>query len=229
MGLMIKTDEIAGYFRSHDWGKSHRRTRMLSFLSASIAIGKNDLTTEIMYCLKKYKVPQSAVYETILQSYLFLGFPKMIEAAICFGEVFGQKKSTRPVKGYSSHESERWYRMGYALCQRVYGKNFRLLKQRFSRLSPELFRWMVIEGYGKVLSRPGLSQTERELAEVAALIAEGRERQLISHLIGSLNVGADIRLLREVAQDIAPLVGMISSRRADKTIDMVEKKYAAEK
>jgi alkylhydroperoxidase/carboxymuconolactone decarboxylase family protein YurZ len=229
MGLMMKTDEIAGYFRSHDWGKKNRRLRMLSFLSASIAIGNNDQTTAILRCLKTNRVARVAIYETILQSYLFLGFPKMIEAAICFGEVFGQYKIARPVRAYTSKEMEKWFRMGYALCRRVYGRNFRLLEKRFSRLSPELFRWMVIEGYGKVLSRPGLSQKERELAEVAALIAERRERQLISHLLGSLNVGADIRLLKEVAEDIAPLVGIKASRLADKTIDMVERKYAAEK
>jgi 4-carboxymuconolactone decarboxylase len=51
---------------------------------------------------------------------------------------------------------------------------------------------MLVEGYGKVLGRPGLSLRRRELCIVAMLARQGRrvERQLYSHLRGALNAGA---------------------------------------
>jgi 4-carboxymuconolactone decarboxylase len=49
---------------------------------------------------------------------------------------------------------------------------------------------MIVEGYGKVLSRPGLDLPRRELCIVAACAHTGQDRQLHSHLRGALNAGA---------------------------------------
>jgi 4-carboxymuconolactone decarboxylase len=52
-------------------------------------------------------------------------------------------------------------------------------------------RWMVIEGYGKVLGRPGLDLATRELAITALLAVLTVPRQLYSHLRGALHSGAE--------------------------------------
>ena len=49
---------------------------------------------------------------------------------------------------------------------------------------------MIVEGYGKVLSRPALDLARRELCIVAACAASRQERQLHSHLHGALHAGA---------------------------------------
>ena len=49
---------------------------------------------------------------------------------------------------------------------------------------------MVVDGYGKVLSRPGLDLVRRELCIVAVCAVARQDRQLQSHLHGALNVGA---------------------------------------
>jgi 4-carboxymuconolactone decarboxylase len=49
---------------------------------------------------------------------------------------------------------------------------------------------MVVEGYGKVLARPGLSLITRELCVAALLAVLDAPAQLHSHLRGALNVGA---------------------------------------
>jgi len=53
-------------------------------------------------------------------------------------------------------------------------------------------QWMIEHGYGRVLSRPGMTVRERELVTVAALSALGWERQLVSHLLGARRVGASL-------------------------------------
>jgi 4-carboxymuconolactone decarboxylase len=49
---------------------------------------------------------------------------------------------------------------------------------------------MIVEGYGKVLSRPGLDLATRELCIVALLAPQDAAPQLYSHLRGALNAGA---------------------------------------
>jgi len=214
------------YFDSIRFDDNNGRVRILSYLSAVVAIGQQELLQPLLQYLQKRELDKKAIYEIILQSYLFLGFPRMIEATIAFSEIYGD--SNGEYENYfdqvSPEESTRWFVNGIKLCKQVYGKNYERLKERFLSISPEMFRWMVIEGYGKVLTRPGLSSIERELAEVAALIIDQRERQLVSHIIGSLNVGASIDLIKKVNEDIHPLSGDKAYNLATKLIAKVESK-----
>lgn len=206
---------------------NNRQVRLLATLSAAIARCDNKLTGQVLSFLKRLEISREAVYETILQSYLFLGFPRMIEAALAFSEVFGETDSGREIEKISVAEADKWFRDGMKLCRRVYGRHFESLKVKFTSILPEIFRWMVIEGYGKVLTRPGLTQVERELAEVAALIVDRQERQLMSHVWGSLNVGAEIALVRQINADIRPIAGEEAFNLAEDIIHRIQVKYEA--
>ena len=65
------------------------------------------------------------------------------------------------------------------------------LRRNVRALHRDMERWMVVEGYGKVLARPGLDLPTRELCIVAILAATGWEPQLHSHLRGALHAGCD--------------------------------------
>ena len=82
-----------------------------------------------------------------------------------------------------------WRADGEATCAAVYGTMYERLRANIRELHPALDEWMITEGYGKVLSRPGLDLARRELCIVAACAARGQDRQLHSHLHGALNVG----------------------------------------
>jgi len=220
---MLEVATAKKYIDSLRFSEVDRDVRLISILSAALAMCKNSLTREIMICLDSKGIAKKKIYETILQSYLFLGFPRMIEGALVFDGLFGNAgKSAAKFRKYSTKEAEDWFKKGGLLCRRVYGKNYGRLEKRFMEISPELFRWMVIEGYGKVLTRPGLNQIERELAEVAALIIDCRERQLLSHILGSLNVGASVELIRRVNLDIKPLAGSGAFKMAERILSGVE-------
>lgn len=219
--------ETTEYFDSVDFSEESGRIRALCYLSAVIAIGRQELLLSVLKYLNKKRFDKKAIYETILQSYLFLGFPRMIEAAIAYNDIYGDSKEVEKI-GFdqiSPEESTGWFENGIKLCKKVYGKNYERLKERFISISPELFRWMVIEGYGKVLTRPGVSSVERELAEVAALIVDQRERQLVSHIIGSLNVGAPLTLIKQVNEDIRALSGEKAYELTARLISKVESGY----
>ena len=225
---MMKSETIKKIINDLGGIDSDRQVRLVSVLSAAIARGENELIEQVMSSLKKRELENGLVYETVLQSYLFLGFLRMIEAALVYNKVFGDIGNGGEVEKISEIEAEKWHRDGINLCGVVYGKNYERLKEKFMSVSPEVFRWMVLEGYGKVLSRPGMTQIERELAEVAALIVDKRRRQLVSHIMGSLNVGAPISLIKQVNRDIVRIAGEEACLMADDVIGEIELKYETE-
>ncbi len=128
---------------------------------------------------------ESEVEEAILQSYLFLGFPSAIEA-------FRRWRAHGvDAPEAAAEDFEAWIERGEGTCATVYGDHYESLRQNIARFHPDLDRWMVTEGYGKVLSRPTLNLDVREMLIVAMLVVQGASgrRQLRSHLRGALNAG----------------------------------------
>lgn len=125
-----------------------------------------------------------AVEEAILQSYLFLGYPAALNAFAAWRALSGRAPAP------PAEEAGPWSERGDAVCRTVYGGQYARLRDNVRRLHPDMERWMVEEGYGKVLGRPGLPLATRELCIAALLAALDAPRQLYSHLRGSLNAGA---------------------------------------
>lgn len=144
---------------------------------------------------------EDAVQEVLLQSYLFLGFPAAIWGfGIWRSMGEGGPTAEAPSAEGTDERAARWRAAGKEVCERVYGSNYAKLRENVRRLHPELDRWMILEGYGKVLSRPGLDLQTRELCIVASLAVTRWEPQLHSHLRGALNVGAEPAEIRSALE-----------------------------
>lgn len=156
--------------------------------SARIAVGSEpDLRAGCAEVLAA-DVPTSWVEECILQSYLMAGFPRALNAMREWRKASG---APAPAPEEIPEPSlRRWKLQGEQTCEIVYGKFYEKLRVNITHLHPALDEWMIIEGYGKILSRPGLELRLRELCIVAACAAMGQDRQLHSHLHGALNAGA---------------------------------------
>lgn len=146
---------------------------------------------------------EAEVEEALLQSYLFLGFPSAIEALRRW-----RAHGVAPPAAVEE-ESSLWVERGERVCATVYGDHYARLRENIARLHPELDRWMVVEGYGKVLGRPRLGLDVREMLIVAMLVVQGAgaRRQLRSHLRGVLNAGVapeDVERLIRRAAGFAP-------------------------
>jgi 4-carboxymuconolactone decarboxylase len=125
------------------------------------------------------------VEEVLLQSYLFLGFPASLNGMAAWRRLTGSGPTEPTSPDYSGWESR-----GRDVCGAVYSGQYERLRENVRALHPDLEQWMVVEGYGKVLGRPGLALVIRELCIVATLAVTGASKQLYSHLRGALNVGA---------------------------------------
>lgn len=132
--------------------------------------------------------PTPWVEEAVLQAYLFAGFPRALNAAREWRKVSGVAAPAH--EDLPAPDIQRWRLQGEQTCETVYGKFYEKLRENIVHLHPALDEWMIVEGYGKILSRPGLELRLRELCIVAACVATGQDRQLHSHLHGALNAGA---------------------------------------
>ncbi len=129
-----------------------------------------------------------SIYEGILQCYLFLGFPRAIEGLKRLQRLFMENGvDFRPP---IEDKRTEYLSDGIRLCKRIYRDKYPSLMEKMKTYSPELAKWMLMEGYGRVLSRDGLSAKSRELIAVSALVSEGVPNQLSAHIRGALNVGA---------------------------------------
>ena len=179
--------------------------RHLAVYSASIALADEDILKKSALLAQNAGVDIAEIYEVMLQSYLFLGFPRMLNAAECFIESFPDFTVHLKVRKFGSGQLEKWQRSGTSLCQKVYAGNFTKLKRRISQFSPDIFNWMILEGYGKVLSRPGLDIRRRELAVVACLMIDKCPKQLFSHIRGALNVGVAGPFIKATIDDVSSI------------------------
>ena len=132
-------------------------------------------------------VPSEQVEEALLQSYLFLGYPITLNAFAVWRRISGRPA---PAPAPGPEECAAWMARGAEVCEQVYGGQYEGLRVNVSALHPDMEQWMVMEGYGKVLGRPGLDLLTRELCVAALLAVLDARRQLYSHLRGALNVGA---------------------------------------
>jgi 4-carboxymuconolactone decarboxylase len=128
------------------------------------------------------------VEEVILQTYLFAGFPRALNAAREWRRISGREAPAHD-EG-TTFDAARLTERGEATCATVYGPFYERLRHNIRALHPALDSWMIVEGYGKVLGRPALDLARRELCVVAACAIARQDRQLHSHLHGALHAGA---------------------------------------
>ncbi len=145
------------------------------------------------------------LYEALLGTYLFAGFPAAIEGlrtAHAVARARGVRFCSQHGEPYSVEDFRKRGRTHFEL---VYGTFAARVLGQIEEFSRELAEWVIIEGYGKVLSRPSLDIVERERCAIAALAVGGWERQLQAHLRAYAQLGGS----REEALDTLTIAGAL--------------------
>jgi len=188
-------------------------TRRLVRLAAVVTAGsESELRVAVAAAVEI--TPVDWVEELILQSYLFAGFPRALTAAREWRRISGREAPAFD-PGTDFGRVDEWRAAGERTCATVYGARYEQLRENVRGLHPALDAWMIVEGYGKVLSRPGLDLPRRELCIIAACAAARQDRQLHSHLHGALNAGAAPADVDDVLAAIADLLDADEARRVE--------------
>ena len=176
---------------------------VLCFAATSGCVNRmKELEKSIKVGLEQKIVTEKEFYEALLQIYLFAGFPAAIESLAVLGTITHAKEDTDSIETYNV---EKFSERGEFLCKIIYTSVYDKMRSRLGRLSPELDEWMIVEGYGKTLSRDGLTPKTRELITASSLIALGWENQLFSHVRGAIAVGATKRECNELLEVVRTL------------------------
>ena len=188
-------------------------TAMLVRFSGAIAGGSEaDVRAQALACVRG--VDPIWVEEVILQSYLFAGLPRTLNAMREWRRASGRAAPSRDEGSETEARASEWRLRGEATCAAVYGEMYDRLRVNIAALHPALDAWMVVEGYGKVLGRPQLDAMRRELCIVAVCAVVKQDRQLQSHLHGALNTGATPEQVAGALVAVGDMVGKAGTARA---------------
>jgi 4-carboxymuconolactone decarboxylase len=185
-------------------------TAALVRLAATIAAGSEAEVRGGFAAAAAASVPPEWVDELVLQSYLFSGFPRALNAAREWRRLSPAAVPSEPADDPA--RAPQWLARGESTCAAVYDGMYEKLRQNVRELHPALDAVMVMDGYGKVLGRPGLDLPRRELCIIAACAATGQDRQLHSHLHGARNVGVGAGALAAAIDALAPTLGADRTR-----------------
>ena len=180
-------------------------TRSLVALAAAIAIGNESAIEEHGRTCVAHGAPETWLGELLLQSTLMVGWPRALIAAAVLRRVAGPPRALEDGGNYQ--DASAWQRRGVEVCRTIYGANYERLRSNIRDLHPDLEAWMVTEGYGRTIGRPGLDLARRELAIAAQVAVQGAERQLHSHLKGALHAGVSPAVLDEALAEVRPMLG----------------------
>ena len=145
--------------------------------------------------------------EALLQVHIFAGIPRAVEAYAVL-EAQGGLGSTQGEADAAPPEER--HARGEQLFRRIYAGDAPAVLGMLERQHPDFALWVIEHGYGRVLARPGLEPRLRELLAVCALAALGQERQLASHVRGTLRCGGT---RAELDQALETLVGLVDPER----------------
>ena len=164
-------------------------TLALLALAAAIAKGERDALHGAVVGAAAVPLAPEVVDELLLQSVLTVGWPRALSAASIWRRVSPHvAPGEDPDEDYT--RSAAWEARGEVTCRTVYGANYDKLRANVRALHPALDRWMLVEGYGRTLSRPALDLRRRELCTVTQCAVLDVPAQLHSHLKGAVHAGA---------------------------------------
>ena len=115
---------------------------LLPLIAAVSAINRFDKLRDLLSEAKIRRVPFTKLYETMLQNYLFAGYPSALTSLKILKEYFPKIKLPEAADMNLYH----FRKMGEVRCRKVYGDKFEKLIRNIKMFSPELSEWLVLEG-----------------------------------------------------------------------------------
>jgi 4-carboxymuconolactone decarboxylase len=155
--------------------------------------------------------------EALLMVHVFAGVPRGVEAYAVL-EAQGGLGPAHDEQDQAKPEERR--ARGEAFVRRIDEKDSPAVLGMLERQHADFARWVIEHAYGRVLTRPGLEPRVRELLAVCALAALGQERQLASHVRGTLRCGGTREELEEA---LAALTGLVEPERLEHARRVLER------
>jgi len=184
----------------------------LARLFTAICLGEFDVVRELRRSAPEGE-PDRAWREAVLQTHLFCGFPRLVQA---YGILEAEGGLGEPEPGEYDLGVDTEAR-GAALFDTIYANAADKMRERLASFRPDFATWLLDHAYGHVLSRPGLDPALRELLSICVLATLDQPSQFESHARGALRLGAtseDLSSALDVAHELAPDAPIERAREA---------------
>lgn len=178
-------------------------TAALIRVAAAMADAPDELLERLVQEAKAAGTPGAWLDELVLAGVLFVGFPRALVVLAAVRREFPEAGPEGDAADYAAWQ--RWKQRGEQACRKIYGANYDKLRANVRAMHPVLDAWILMDGYGRTMSRPGLDMARRELCSIAMLVPQRTPRQLHSHLRGALNCGASAEQVEAVFDLVATL------------------------
>jgi len=190
------------------------KDRRLLRLSTAIVLGHWDEVRNLRRAAPAGE-PDRAWRECALQTHLFAGFPRLVQAFRVLDEEGGLgRAAAEEIEGPPNLGGAAALGRGRELFERIYGGDAPKVRGLLHEHHPDFGDWILEHAYARVLARPGLAADRRELLAACALAALGQERQLASHARGSLRCGASYAELQAAFDAVDDLLDAEHLERA---------------
>jgi 4-carboxymuconolactone decarboxylase len=167
-----------------------KRQKVLCSAACLQAVGDTASLASLLEMALADSSALNPIYETLLQGYLFCGYPRAIESFFCLEHALVNRGlSIDMIRAIPLESAKTLLERGKSTAKAVHKDKFERIHNKISAISPDLGYLMIAEGYGHILCRPGLDLQARELDVISCLTALGAGRQLNSHIRGALNAG----------------------------------------
>lgn len=183
--------------------KKLSKSDLLPLIAASAVIRNYNTLKYLLLIAKRKRLKFAKIYEALLQNYLFAGYPSALVSLKLLKEIYTSIKLRKAADMNLYHFRHR----GEITCRKVYGNKYEKLIYNIKKFSPDLAEWLVLEGYGKVLGRKGISFKEREMCAIAVLVVLKFEEQLYSHIGGAIKSGSSVENIKGLMKNLDLLKG----------------------
>ena len=171
---------------------------MLPLICAAAALRKVEHLKSLLEKSRLNGIKEKPLYESLLQNYLFTGYPSAMISLKILKEYYPKLENVL----HDSWDLNKYRERGTKNCKKIYGRKFDKLISNVKSFSPELSDWLLLEGYGKVMGRKGLSLKQRELNNVSVLTALKFEDQLYSHINGAFRTKSAKEQIERVIKNL---------------------------
>ncbi len=175
------------------------RGNIIPLIAAASAQRRMNELKVLIIEAKRRKITFRKLYEALLQNYLFVGYPSALLSLKLLKEMYPHRTLLKAADMNLYHFSKR----GETNCKKIYGDKYDKLIMNVEKFSPDLAEWLVLEGYGKVIGRKGLSLRERELSIIAVLTVLKFKDQLYSHINGAYRTKSPINRIQSVIESLS--------------------------
>jgi 4-carboxymuconolactone decarboxylase len=172
-------------------------TELLALISSASVVRDEKLFRSLIKIYLKNNMDDNVLYEAILQTYLFAGFPSALISLKVLSEYVPAQKTKSDLRTNKKIKYD-----GEQNCKKIYGEKFEKLISNVSSFSSELSEWLIIEGYGKVLGRKFIPLKTRELLIVSMLTSLKYDEQLFSHIRGALKLGNKFNSIHKILSNL---------------------------